>query len=93
LKRRNSCWSFNHIYFSRTKDLADEFAISLDMADEVILLPIYPARESPVEGVTSELLLQKMKISNKQVLNKEDMQTWVERASAQIDRNGRRRRY
>lgn len=63
--------------FSRTKDLADEFAASLDMADEVILLPIYPARELPVEGVTSELLLQKMKGTKKQVLSKETMKEWV----------------
>jgi UDP-N-acetylmuramate--alanine ligase len=59
--------------FSRTKDLADAFAVSLDMADEVILLPIYPARELPMEGVTSDLLLNKMKISGKQVLDKEAM--------------------
>jgi UDP-N-acetylmuramate--alanine ligase len=57
--------------FSRTKDLADDFAVSLDMADEVILLPIYPARELPMEGVTSELLLEKMKGPNKKVLGKE----------------------
>lgn len=63
--------------FSRTKDLADEFAVSLDMADEVILLPIYPARELPMEGVTSELLLQKMKTAKKQVLSKEGMKKWV----------------
>ncbi len=63
--------------FSRTKDLADEFAVSLDMADEVILLPIYPARELPMEGVTSELLLQKMNTAKKQVLSKEAMQQWV----------------
>jgi UDP-N-acetylmuramate--alanine ligase len=64
--------------FSRTKDLADEFARSLDMADEVILLPIYPAREQPMEGVTSELLLNKMKLTNKRVLSKEAMKEWVE---------------
>jgi UDP-N-acetylmuramate--alanine ligase len=63
--------------FSRTKDLADEFAVSLDMADEVILLPIYPARELPMEGVTSELLLQKMKLASTQVLSKEKMKDWV----------------
>jgi UDP-N-acetylmuramate--alanine ligase len=63
--------------FSRTKDLADEFAVSLDMADEVILLPIYPARELPMEGVTSELLLQKMTNTKKQVLSKEAMKEWV----------------
>lgn len=63
--------------FSRTKDQAKGFAHSLDMADEVILLPIYPARELPMEGVTSELLLSKMKITNKQVLSKEAMKEWV----------------
>lgn len=63
--------------FSRTKDQADGFAHSLDMADEVILLPIYPARELPMEGVTSELLLNKMQLSNKQVLTKEAMKAWV----------------
>ena len=63
--------------FSRTKDLADEFAVSLDMADEVILLPIYPARELPMEGVTSELLLNKMKLANKKVMSKEEMKDWM----------------
>ncbi len=63
--------------FSRTNDLADAFAHSLDMADEVILLPIYPARELPMEGVTSELLLNKMTIPKKQVLNKEQLKDWV----------------
>lgn len=63
--------------FSRTKDLADAFAASLDQADEVILLPIYPARELPMEGVTSELLLSKMNNPNKKVLGKEEIKTWV----------------
>lgn len=65
-----------HLY-SRTKDLADEFAASLDMADEVILLPIYPARELPVEGVTSELILGKMKLADKKILSKEEMRNRV----------------
>ncbi len=63
--------------FSRTKDLADAFAESLDMADEVILLPIYPARELPMEGVSSELILNKMKLKHKQVLDKEMMKGWM----------------
>ena len=44
-----------HLY-SRTRDLADSFAQSLSMLDEAILLPIYPAREQPIPGVTSELV-------------------------------------
>lgn len=59
--------------FTRTRDLADGFAASLDMADEVILLPIYPARELPIEGVTSKLILNKMKLETKQVLTKEEL--------------------
>lgn len=66
-----------HLY-TRTRDFADGFASSLDMADEVVLLPIYPARELPIEGVTSEMILSKMKLNNKQVLNKEDMLKYVE---------------
>ncbi len=65
-----------HLY-SRTNDLADGFAESLDMADEVILLPIYPARELPMEGVSSEMILNKMKLANKMMLNKEEMKQWV----------------
>jgi len=48
-----------HLY-SRTRDLAQEFAASLDLADEVWLLPIYPARELPIAGVSSELIRDKM---------------------------------
>ena len=59
-----------HLY-TRTRDLADGFAEVLDMADEVILLPIYPARELPIEGVSSEMILDKMKSKNKRVLDKE----------------------
>jgi len=65
-----------HLY-SRTNDQAAEFGVSLSMADEVILLPIYPARELPVPGVTSEMLLDKMTITNKQVLGKKEMVEWV----------------
>jgi len=57
--------------FSRTRDFADEFAASLDMLDECILLDIYPAREKPIEGVTSEMLIGKMKLADKKVLSKE----------------------
>ena len=65
-----------HLY-SRTNDQAAEFGVSLSMADEVILLPIYPARELPIPGVTSEMLLDKMTIANKQVLGKKEMVEWV----------------
>lgn len=57
--------------FSRTKDLVDGFAASLSLADELIILPIYPARELPMEGVTSELILSAMKVKKGAVLGKE----------------------
>ena len=63
--------------FSRTKDLADAFAESLDMADEVIILPIYPAREQPIAGVSSELLVNRMQNTHKQVLDKDAMKQWM----------------
>jgi UDP-N-acetylmuramate--alanine ligase len=66
-----------HLY-SRTKDFADEFAATLDIADEVTLLPIYPARELPMEGVTSELILSKMKNVNKSVKTKEALLNWIQ---------------
>lgn len=59
--------------FSRTRDFAEEFASILDMADEIILLPVYPAREQPIEGVTSELILHKMKNNNKSIKTKDDL--------------------
>lgn len=65
-----------HLY-SRTKDLADGFAEVLDLADEVILLPIYPARELPIAGVSSEMILGRMKNDNKQVLKKEELMKWI----------------
>ena len=65
-----------HLY-TRTRDLADGFAEVLDLADEIILLPIYPARELPIEGVSSEMILKKMKNENKRVMTKEELMNWV----------------
>tara|TARA_B100000900_G_scaffold414065_1_gene439644 strand:- start:12811 stop:14190 length:1380 start_codon:yes stop_codon:yes gene_type:complete len=57
--------------FSRTRDFADEFAQSLSLADELILLEIYPARENPIDGVNAEMLLSKVQLDAKRVLTKE----------------------
>ena len=65
-----------HLY-SRTKDQAVGFSATLDLADEVILLPIYPARELPMEGVNSEMLLNNMQLNQKQVLEKTAFLDWV----------------
>ena len=66
-----------HLY-SRTRDLADGFAEVLGLAHNVILLPIYPAREEPIPGVSSEMILGKMKNGNGKVLSKEELLQWVE---------------
>lgn len=63
--------------FTRTRDLATEFAAVLDMADEVVLLPIYPARELPIEGVTSNTIQEKMTNPHKQVMTKELLLEWI----------------
>ena len=59
--------------FSRTKDFADNFAQSLAAFDEVILLDIYPARELPMEGITSSWLLDKIKNNNKKLVSKQEL--------------------
>jgi UDP-N-acetylmuramate--alanine ligase len=59
--------------FSRTRDLADGFAEVLDLADEVILLPIYPARELPLEGVSSGMIKERMKNARVTVLSKDEL--------------------
>ena len=56
--------------FSRTKDFAEDFAKSLSQFDEVLLLEIYPARELPMEGITSAWLLGKMENKNKKLVSK-----------------------
>jgi UDP-N-acetylmuramate--alanine ligase len=61
-----------HLY-SRTQDFALEFAQVLDMADEVILLPIYPARELPIPGVNSEMIMGLMKNKQVKVLSKDEV--------------------
>ncbi len=65
-----------HLY-TRTRDNVEGFAEVLEMADEVILLPIYPARELPIEEVNSEMILRKMKKENKRVMTKEKLLSWI----------------
>ena len=60
-----------HLY-TRTRDFAPEFAQALSHADEVMLLPIYPARELPIEGVTSEIILKNVKCDKKSIYTKEN---------------------
>lgn len=68
-----------HLY-TRTRDLAEGFAESLDMADEVILLEIYPAREEPIEGITSKYIADKMANPAHTILSRDGLLEYVRRA-------------
>ena len=59
--------------FTRTRDFADEFAVSLALLDELILLDIYPAREKPIEGVSSAMLLNKVRLKTKKLCSKNEL--------------------
>jgi UDP-N-acetylmuramate--alanine ligase len=63
--------------FTRTRDFAAGFAASLDLADEVFLLPIYPAREEPIAGVTSELIAGKMSAGKAKLVDKQELLTII----------------
>lgn len=66
-----------HLY-SRTHDFFHEFALVLSTLDEVILLPIYPAREEPIPGVTSELILEHVTAPHKALVAKEDLIAYLQ---------------
>ncbi|MCH2034837.1 MAG: UDP-N-acetylmuramate--L-alanine ligase [Tenacibaculum sp.] len=72
-----------HLY-SRTNDFIEEFAYELSKFDDLVLLDIYPARELPMEGVTSEWLLSKIKSENKCLLSKEKMKNYVKESDANV---------
>jgi UDP-N-acetylmuramate--alanine ligase len=59
--------------FSRTRDFAGDFAASLDLLDEAVLVPVYPAREEPIKGVSSELIFNKMKNEHKFLVEKNEV--------------------
>ena len=69
--------------FSRTQDFADKFAESLSLSDELILLEIYPAREKPIDGVTSQMLAEKCTIKN-EVCSKEQLLSVLEKKDFEV---------
>lgn len=70
--------------FTRTRDFADGFGESLSLLDELIMLDIYPARELPIPGVTSRMILDKVKLSEKQLCNFSTWQQAVMRSEARV---------
>ena len=65
-----------HLY-TRTRDFADEFAEALSAVDKLILLDIYPAREEPIPGVTSEIIFDKVTAPEKVLLKKEELMDYL----------------
>jgi UDP-N-acetylmuramate--alanine ligase len=72
-----------HLY-TRTRDFVDGFAESLSKFDELLLLDIYPARELPIEGVTSKWVLNKIENPNKKWIQKSELIAEIKKSNAQI---------
>ena len=72
-----------HLY-TRTRDFAAEFAAALDQADRLILLDIYPAREEPIPGVTSEIIFDKVRSAEKALIRKEELMDTLEKEDIDI---------
>ncbi len=70
--------------FSRTQDFIDDFAKSLSKFDELMLLAIYPAREEPIEGVTSGWLLSKVNLTNKRLVSKIQLTNEVSKSESDV---------
>ena len=72
-----------HLY-TRTRDFAEGFSSSLSLADEVILLDIYPARELPIEGVSSQMILNQISIENKFISSKEELINKIKQVKPEV---------
>ena len=70
--------------FSRTKDFAQGFAKSLELLDELLLLDIYPARELPIEGVNSEMLIELINMKSKMVCSKKELPTLIKQSNCNV---------
>lgn len=72
-----------HLY-TRTRDFADDFAAALSKVDKLILLDIYPAREEPIPGVTSEIIFDKVTAPEKVMLHKEELMGYLEKEPVDV---------
>ena len=70
--------------FTRTRDFMEDFASSLAMADSLILLDIYPAREKPIEGITSQALLDRIALEDKCLCTKESLLSTIEQRHPEL---------
>jgi UDP-N-acetylmuramate--alanine ligase len=65
--------AFQPHLFTRTRDFAPDFAEALSHADRVLLLPIYPAREEPIAGVTSQIILDRISVADKRIVQRSEL--------------------
>ncbi|HNX43622.1 MAG TPA: UDP-N-acetylmuramate--L-alanine ligase [Bacteroidales bacterium] len=72
-----------HLY-TRTRDFADDFARQLSLLDEVILLPVYPAREEPIPGINAEMLLGKITAGKKKLVQKSELPACLDGSSLEV---------
>ena len=70
--------------FTRTRDFAPEFAQSLSAVDKLILLPIYPAREEPIPGVTSDIIFRDVTAPEKVLVEKEELMAYLEKEPVDV---------
>ena len=85
-KQRRITVIFQPHLYTRTRDLADDFAKSLSLADKVVLLPIYPAREVPIKGVSSKLILDKIDTREKEIVDRNELLNWMNGHAKNIDK-------
>lgn len=72
-----------HLY-TRTRDFAKEFAQALSLADKVILLGIYPAREEPIPGITSEIIFKDLDCREKCLIDRSELMTYLEKENVDV---------
>jgi len=70
--------------FTRTRDFAEDFAKSLSLADELLMMDIYPARELPIDGVTSEIIFKNVTSQVKKMVSKKDLLTTLEKMKIEV---------
>ncbi len=76
---RKICGIFQPHLYTRTRDFAEDFAESLSLLDQLVLLDIYPARELPIEGVTSKIIFDKVTIEDKVMIKKEELMEFLQK--------------
>ena len=81
---RRICGVFQPHLYTRTRDFADEFAAVLSTLDTAVLLDIYPAREEPIPGVTSQMLLDKMTLKEKYLCTKDELVPLLRRLDPEV---------